>query len=216
MSVHKLFYKFIKSPMNDEDIHEIIADENTMVLRHQMELPQQGDYEIEYWSVDDAGNMSDKEICKTTAFLYEAPKPVVGGVFSPFVVLEDLSNIRMNKANVSIVFSRNSDCFGYAFSWSELDLEGFVVEQDLIEIPVDTWLCKKMVGAKAKLHAEMMVSAGKKLYVTSNGVVYEALVKDSEGKLVIHHQIQNYIENYEYKNGRIFFDILKPSKFEWR
>ena len=212
MSVHKLFYRFTKSPMNDEEIHEVVADKNTMVLKHQMELVQEGEYEIEYWSIDDAGNVSEKKICQLNSYPYKAPVPVVGGVFSPNVILEGLANVRMNKANVSIVFSRASDCFGYAFDWSELDLDGLIVEQNLVEFPIGSWLCKRMINAKSKIYVEMMVSAGKKLHITSNGVVYEALTENGG----LHSQIKSYIENYEYKNGRIFFDVLKPSKFEWR
>lgn len=209
MSVYKLCYKFLSSPNNDTATYEIEAPEGAKAMRHQIEFGIEGEYEVEYWAIDDAGNVSEKKTRKVMARQYKAPKPPIGGVLCPKNVTEDLKEFCVTKANVSIFFDKKVDGFGFAFDWSLLDLSGLKISQNVLDFDASSWLYKYLIEHNMQLKVEMVVMKGKKLFVTINNCDY-SVFEDAA------HLVSKYVANYRFENGRLAFDLLKPAKFEWR
>ena len=216
MAVYKICYKYLESPMNDGEVKEVVAGVGDFVFNCVLEPSMRGRYKIEYWAVDDTGKESDHLITDLDVKPFVAPKPVVGGMFMGQVLPESME-ARLNKGNVTLLFSRLADGFGFAFDWSQMDLSGVVIEQSSLQFSANSWLGSYILQHKASFVADFFVGKGKQLFITYNGCEYLAINSVGVSQLEkLPTSARKIIDNVQWIDGRLRCRVLKPATFIWK
>ena len=208
MTIYKICYRFLSSPIEDTEIHEVVAPEGSQTFEHAIEPVVEGNYLVEYWAVDDTGKESEKQSSRLVVKPFSQPQSCKGGTFVSDVASGNAMEVQFNQANVSLRFARTADGMGYAFDWSDLDLRGLQLEQNRLGIPAGTWLYQHMLRNRASFMASFS-GAKKQLFVVSGSQEY--LVSESSPALV-----SKLVDKVYFENGKLSFRVLRPATFIWK
>lgn len=225
MSIFKLNFIPIRIPANEVafrvgQIYTYSPPVGTCYYEQTVQFNTPGNYEIEYWAIDDAGNEEPRKRLVFDVVQQKVPIHIDQEIKFQTKLDNKTKDAILEKGNVQVIFSKTIEGMGIDLKWSDLDINGLKINSILepktltyiheIEILSGSQLARclnnfgKTITVSVKHGEEILLLLGNTYPLTADGELLDKLPK----------LLQNYIEKVYKKEEQLFFNIKRACKLK--
>ena len=225
MAIYKINFVPIKLPPAEKDyivgqIYTYEAPKDTYECEYEVKFNIPGDYEIDYWAIDTAGNEEQHKKINFTVIECETPAVENQGFRFTKKIDGDSTEAILEKDTIQVFFYKTFEGIGQKFDWSSLDIRGLKLSakrsdnpqylDSMIEIEQGCWLARRLNNYRKTITVSVLNGQDVILMLSTPF----QLVKDGVLLSNLPRLVQNYIDKVYKENNQLVFTIKRACKLK--